>query len=264
MYNFKYHKAESIERALSLISESDDPKILAGGHTLIPTLKQRLAQPFDIIDISSIHELKNISSTGRNLTIGSLCTHAQISNSLEIQEKIPGLAELAGQIGDPQVRHKGTIGGSVANADPAADYPSAVLALNGEIITSNGAHTAENFFVDMFETALKPDEIITEIRLDIPSSSTYKKFRNPASGYAMVGVFVARYENDVKVTITGAASKVYHMYEIESLLKRSFDTSILEDINIDTTNFNDDIHASAKYRGIILKVLLEEAILELK
>ncbi len=264
MYNFRYHKASTIETAISLIEQSDDPKILAGGHTLIPTLKQRLSQPTDIIDISSIDELKRITLGEGNVTIGALCTHAHISNSPEITKNIPGLADLAKQIGDPQVRHKGTVGGSIANADPAADYPAAVLALNGEVLTSKENHFAANFFIDMFETALKSNEIITGIRLQIPKSSTYKKFRNPASGYAMVGVFVARYDNDVRIAVTGASSTVYRMEDIEGMLKSSFDNDIMEGIEIDTTDFNDDIHASAKYRGVILKVLLEEAILELK
>ena len=172
--------------------------------------------------------------------------------------------DLAKQIGDPQVRHKGTIGGSVANADPDADYPAAVLALDGEIITSAENHKATNFFVDMFETSLDTDEIITGIRLKIPNSSTYKKFRNPASGYAMVGVFMARYDNDVKIAVTGASSSAYRMLDLEGSLKSNFNNDIMADFDIDITNFNDDIHASAKYRGTILKVLLEEAILELK
>ena len=264
MYNFRYHKAETIENATSLIAQSDDPKILAGGHTLIPTLKQRLSQPSDIIDISSIDELKAITLGNGYITIGALCTHSQISNSPDIKKNLPGLAELANQIGDPQVRHKGTIGGSIANADPAADYPAAVLALEGEIMTSIENHLAANFFVDMFETALVSDEIITGIRLKIPNSSTYKKFRNPASGYAMVGVFMARYDNNVKIAVTGASSSAYRMEDLEGLLNINFNNDIMADIDIDTTNFNDDIHASAKYRGIILRVLLEEAILELR
>ena len=264
MYNFRYHKAETIETARSLIAKSDDPKILAGGHTLIPTLKQRLSQPSDIIDISSIDELKMITLGDGFVTIGALCTHSDISNSPDIKKNITGLADLAKQIGDPQVRHKGTIGGSVANADPAADYPAAVLALDGEIITSTENHKATNFFVDMFETSLDSDEIITGIRLKIPKSSTYKKFRNPASGYAMVGVFMARYDDDVKIAVTGASSSAYRMLDLEGSLKSNFNNDIMADVDIDTTNFNDDIHASAKYRGTILKVLLEEAILELK
>ena len=264
MYNFRYHKAETIETAISLIAQSDDPKILAGGHTLIPTLKQRLSQPSDIIDISSIDELKMITLGDGFITIGALCTHSDISNSPDIKKNITGLADLAKQIGDPQVRHKGTIGGSVANADPAADYPAAVLALDGEIITSTENHKATNFFVDMFETSLGSDEIITGIRLKIPKSSTYKKFRNPASGYAMVGVFMVRYEDDVKIAVTGASGSAYRMLDLESSLKSNFNNDIMADVDIDTTNFNDDIHASAKYRGTILKVLLEEAILELK
>ena len=264
MYNFRYHTAETIETAMSLIAQSDDPKILAGGHTLIPTLKQRLSQPSDIIDISSIDELKMITLGDGFVTIGALCTHSDISNSPDIKKNIRGLADLAKQIGDPQVRHKGTIGGSVANADPAADYPAAVLALDGEIITSAENHKATNFFVDMFETSLDTDEIITGIRLKIPKSSTYKKFRNPASGYAMVGVFMARYDNDVKIAVTGASSSAYRMPDLEGSLKSNFNNDIMADVDIDTANFNDDIHASAKYRGTILKVLLEEAILELK
>ncbi|MDG2186810.1 MAG: xanthine dehydrogenase family protein subunit M [Hyphomicrobiales bacterium] len=263
MYNFKYHKVNTIQEAVSLLSSCEDPKILAGGHTLIPTLKQRLSQPSDIIDISTIKDLSSISIQNNKLMIGALCTHNDVSSSPDVISTIDGLSELAKKIGDPQVRHRGTIGGSVANADPAADYPAALVALKAVIHTSKSTYQAEKFFIDMFQTAIETDEIIRGIEFEIPITSSYKKFKNPASGYAMAGVFIAKFDNDIRVAVTGASSVVFRLREVEEALTNKFNISSIENISIDSSNFNDDIHASSKYRGNLVKVLVEEAISDL-
>jgi carbon-monoxide dehydrogenase medium subunit len=263
MYNFKFHKVDKIEDAVAILSSAEDPKILSGGHTLIPTLKQRLSQPTDVIDISNIDGLKSIKNNGDAITIGALCTHNQVAASIDVQSEIVGLASMASQIGDPQVRHRGTIGGSIANADPAADYPAAVLALDAQINTSSNSYNSDDFFIDMFETAINSDEIITSIDFKIPKKSVYKKFRNPASGYAMAGVFIAIYEKGIRVAITGAATTAFRLHDLEKKLENNFSVDVLNDFNADTTNYNSDIHASAKYRGNLVKVLLEEAIAQL-
>ena len=263
MYNFKYHKVNTIQEASNLLISCDDPKILAGGHTLIPTLKQRLSQPSDIIDISMIKDLNKIDLEDNKIIIGALCTHNDIASSIDVLSNIDSLSKLAQQIGDPQVRHRGTIGGSIANADPAADYPAAVIALDAKIYTSKSIYNADDFFVEMFETAISPDEIIQKIEFRIPTASTYRKFRNPASGYAMAGVFIAKFDDIVRVAITGASSVVFRLRDLEDALSNNFTTSVLDNITIDSSDFNDDIHASSKYRGNLVKVLIEEAISDL-
>jgi carbon-monoxide dehydrogenase medium subunit len=262
MYNFNYHKPKTVDQAVELMNSCDDPKILSGGHTMVPTLKQRLAQPSDIVDISNIGGLSNIylEENGSRLNIGSLSTHYNVSNSDTVIQKIPSLAYLASQIGDPQVRYRGTIGGSVANADPSADYPAALLALNATIVTNNAKYQAEDFFVDMFQTPLSENEIITNILFDIPVTGAYVKFRNPASGYAMVGVFVAKYNSSVIVAVTGAGPKAFRLSEAEELLTKSFDVNSLSELKIESDGLNSDIHASSEYRAHLVKVSLQDAV----
>jgi len=262
MYNFNYHKPKTIEQAVELMNSCEDPKIISGGHTLIPTLKQRLAQPSDIVDISNINGISDISleSIDSRINIGSLSSHYKVSNSDIVIQNIPSLAYLASQIGDPQVRYRGTIGGSVANADPSADYPAALVSLNSTVVTNNGKYKAEDFFVDMFETSLSDDEIITNILFDIPIKSAYVKFRNPASGYAMVGVFVAKYHSSVIVSVTGAGPKVFRMSEAEELLTKSFDAKSLNELRIESNGLNSDIHASSEYRAHLIKTSLQDAV----
>ncbi|MBT5640743.1 xanthine dehydrogenase family protein subunit M [Hyphomicrobiales bacterium] len=262
MYDFNYHKPKTIEQAVELMNSCDDPKIISGGHTMVPTLKQRLAQPSDIVDISNVSGISNISleDNDSRINIGSLSSHYDVSNSDVVIQKIPSLAYLASQIGDPQVRYRGTLGGSVANADPAADYPAALLALNATIVTNMARYQAEDFFVDMFQTPLADSEIITNILFDIPVTGAYVKFRNPASGYAMVGVFLAKYSNSIVVSVTGAGPKAFRLSEAEELLTKSFDVNSLNELRIESNGLNSDIHASSEYRAHLIKTSLQDAV----
>tara|TARA_Y100000590_G_scaffold470471_1_gene665453 strand:+ start:9487 stop:10287 length:801 start_codon:yes stop_codon:yes gene_type:complete len=260
MYDFKYHKVSSLDQAIELLSSCTDPKIIAGGHTLIPTLKQRLSRPSDIIDITAIEGMRSIQTKDNKIIIGSLATHNHISQSSEVASLIPGLSYLASNIGDPQVRHKGTLGGSVANADPAADYPAAIIALNATINTIDSKYQSDDFFLDMFTTSLSPNDIIQNIEFNIPIASTYRKFKNPSSGYAMAGVFIAKFNDSIRVAVTGAASHAFRLTDLEEALDKNLSLDVLNNFEIDSSDFNDDIHASAKYRGNLIRVLLEEAI----
>jgi carbon-monoxide dehydrogenase medium subunit len=222
MHDFQYHRPASAADAAGLLAGKSEAKIVAGGMTLIPTLKQRLAQPSDLIDLGGIAELKGVKAEGAGITIGAMTTHAEVHRSAEVQKAIPALAVLAGSIGDPQVRNRGTIGGSVANSDPAADYPAAVLALAATIRTNKREIRADDFFKGMFETALQDGEIITAIHFPKPDKAGYSKFPNPASRYAIVGVFVAKAGSGVRVAVTGAGPCAFRSKELESALTVNF------------------------------------------
>src|ERR1700722_15139817 len=222
MYDFNYQKAKSVAEAASVLAKSAEGKLLAGGMTLIPTLKQRLAKPSDLIDLGSIAELKGIKKDGNALVIGAMTKHVEVAPSDVVKGAIPALAHLAELIGDPQVRNRGTLGGSIANNDPAADYPAAVVGLGATVITNKRKIPAEEFFKGMFETALAPDEIITAVSFPIPEKAGYEKFRNPASRYAIVGVFVAKTGSGVRVAVTGAGPSVFRQKEMEAALAKSF------------------------------------------
>ena len=204
MYAFEYHRPTSVQQAADLAGQAEDTKFLAGGHTLLPTMKLRLAGPANLIDLGQIAELRGIERSGDTITIGAMMKHAEVAHSAEVREAIPALAEMAELIGDPHVRNRGTIGGSVANNDPSADYPAACLALNATIITNQRKIAADDFFQGIFTTALEEGEIITQVSFPIPSQAAYAKFRNPASRYALVGVFVAKHADGVRVAVTGA------------------------------------------------------------
>src|SRR6185436_18743280 len=206
MYEFKYHRPGTVRQAANLLVKNEDAKVIAGGHTLIPVMKQRLASPPHLVDLSHIEGLDGIEMKGRSLVIGATAKHAAVATSAVVGEAIPALAELAGMIGDPAVRHKGTIGGSLANNDPTADYPAAVLALGATIVTNKRRLKAEEFFQGLFTTSLESDEIITKVMFPLPKKAAYIKFRNQASRYALVGVFVAKRPADVRVAVTGAGS----------------------------------------------------------
>src|SRR5258708_241517 len=206
MYSFEYSRAKSVAEAAKAATSDDEAKILAGGMTLVPTLKQRLAKPSVLIDLNGIAELSGIKREGNGLVIGAMTRHAAVADSAEVKSVIPGLAALAEMIGDPAVRNRGTIGGSIANHDPAADYPAACLALGATVITDKRKIAADDFFTGMFSTALDEGEIITAVSFPKPDKSGYAKFRNPASRYAIVGVYVAKTGNDVKVAVTGAGA----------------------------------------------------------
>ena len=224
-------------------------------------MKQRLAAPSDIIDLAQVPELKGIAIKGRNVVIGAMTTHAEVAQSAAVGEAIPALADLAAGIGDPQVRHKGTIGGSVANNDPAADYPSACLALNATIITNKRKIAADDFFTGMFETALEPGELIKAISFPVPNKAAYQKFPNPASRYAVVGVFVAKKGKDVRVAVTGAGQNgVFRSSKLEAALTAKFAAKSLDGVTVSAEGLNEDIHAGADYRAHLIGVLARRAV----
>jgi carbon-monoxide dehydrogenase medium subunit len=260
MHDFQYHRPASASDAAGLVASKGEAKIVAGGMTLIPTLKQRLAQPSDLIDLGGIAELKGIKAEGAGITIGAMTTHADVARSAEVQKAIPALAVLAGGIGDPQVRNRGTIGGSVANSDPAADYPAAVLALGATIRTNKREIKADDYFKGMFETALGDGEIITAIHFPKPDKAGYSKFPNPASRYAIVGVFVAKAGSGVRVAVTGAGPCAFRSKELESALAASFTPDAAKAVKIKADGFNSDLHATAAYRAHLVSVMASRAV----
>jgi len=260
MYEFNYHQPTSIEDVARLLGADEEAKIVAGGMTLVPTLKFRLAKPSDLIDLAAIPSLRGITDAGDSLVIGAMTRHAEVHRSPVVRQTISALAALAGTIGDPAVRNRGTIGGSISNNDPAADYPAAVLGLGGTVQTTKRQIAADNFFTGMFETALERTEIVTAVRLPKPQAASYMKFKNPASRYAIVGVFVARSESGVRVAVTGAGPCVFRVPEMEAALARSFTPDAIKDIMIPDTGLNSDIHASAEYRAHLVGVMARRAV----
>jgi carbon-monoxide dehydrogenase medium subunit len=252
-----------VRQAAGLLAREEEAKLLAGGHTLIPTMKLRLAGPKHIIDMSKIEALSGIEMGGRSLTIGALTKHVEVATSPAVQENIPALAALAGQIGDPAVRHRGTIGGSIANNDPNADYPAACLGLGATIITNKRRIAADDFFTGMFSTALEPAEIITKVNFPVPKKAAYQKFRNQASRFALVGVFVSKRGSDIRVAVTGAgANGVFRVKAFEEALKKRFAPKSLEGMTIPADGMNSDIHGSAEYRAHLVGVLARRAVAE--
>lgn len=260
MYEFKYHSPSSLDEAASLMNSLEDAKFMAGGMTLLPTMKQHLAMPSDLIDLADVSEMKGISVSGNELSIGAMTTHSEVNESGDVQTAIPALAETAGKIGDPMVRNRGTIGGSIANNDPAADYPAAVLGLGATVHTTKRAIPADEFFVDMFETALAEDEIITHITFPIPEAAAYAKFDQPASRFAMVGAFVTRNAGGVRVAITGAAASVFRFTEMEAALSSSFTDEAAAAVQLPPDDMNSDIHADQDYRAHLVTVMVRRAI----
>jgi carbon-monoxide dehydrogenase medium subunit len=262
MYETNYHRPSSLADAAKLFSGAADARYLAGGQTLIPTMKQRLAAPSDVIDITRVAELKGISASGDTLTIGAATTHFEVSTSDAVKKAIPALAYLASLIGDPAVRHKGTIGGSLANNDPAADYPAAALALGATIHTNKRTIAADDYFKGLFATALDEGELITKVSFPVPAKAGYAKFPNPASRYAMTGVFVAKLKDGkVRVGVTGAGAKgVFRAASIESALAASWSAGALGNIAIDANGLLSDIHGSAAYRANLVKVMAKRAV----
>ncbi len=261
MYAFEYHRPTSVRQAASLLGKAEDAKVVAGGHTLLPTMKMRLAAPANLIDLSQIADLRGIERSARSVTIGAMTTHSEVADSAEVKEAIPALAELAGMIGDPAVRHRGTIGGSVANNDPAADYPAACLALAATIVTNKRKIPADEYFKGLFETALEEDEIVTAVSFPIPQKAGYMKFRNPASRYALVGVFVAKRADGIRVAVTGAGSNgVYRWTAAEEALAERFGAKSLEGLTHPAEGLNSDIHADAAYRAHLIGVMARRAV----
>ena len=259
MYQFNYHSPKNIEEAINIYNTCEEPKFLAGGMTLIASMKQRLIAPSDLIDLRTINNLSEISLNNNIIRIGSLCSHFTISNNDIIKRNIVNMSKLASSIGDPAVRNMGTIGGSIANSDPAADWPAAVLALNANIVTNNREINNKEVFTNMFETCLEENEIITEINFEIPEFFNYIKFPNPASRYAIVGVAIAKYENKVSVAISGASHTPFIAKELSDALTMNFSDNIpLNTISSD--ELNEDIHASSEYRANLIDVLTKKVL----
>jgi carbon-monoxide dehydrogenase medium subunit len=260
MYDFAYHRPATVADAVKLLAADSEAKVLAGGQTLIPTLKQRLAQPSSLVDLGGIAELKGVKLAGKVLTIGAGTLHAEVAGSADVVKAIPALAYLAGDIGDAQVRNRGTMGGSVANADPAADYPAAVVALDATVKTNKREIKADQFFQGLFTTALEEGELIVSIAFQVPDKAAYVKFPQPASRFAMAGVFIAKFGNAVRVAVTGAGPSVFRLPAMEQALAKSFTPAAVEAIKVETQHLNDDIHGSRAYRSHLVTVLAKRAV----
>ena len=262
MYQTTYHRPRSLADAAGLFSSSGDAAYISGGHTLLPAMKARLAAPANLIDLRHVPELRGIEVTGDSVVIGGGMTHAEVTQSDEVKGAIPTLAELAGTIGDAQVRHLGTIGGSVANNDPAADYPSAVLALAGTVHTDKREIAADDYFTGLYTTALEEGEIVTRVAFRIPETCGYAKFRNPASRYPMAGVFVAKHKDgSVRVAVTGAGNDgVFRWSEAEQALSGNFSADALASLTVPASQMMGDIHGSQEYRANLVAVMARRAI----
>lgn len=260
MYAFDYVRPGSVNEAVRLLTENDDAKALAGGMTLIPVMKQRLAMPSHLVDLGGLTTLKAITAEAGIVTIGAMTPHVAVADSPVVQQRIPALAELAGGIGDGQVRNRGTLGGSIANNDPAADYTAAVVALDATIRTDRREIAADAFFTGMFETALEPGELITHVRFPVPQAAGYVKFAQQASRYALVGVMVARTAAGVRVAVTGAGPCVFRVAAMEAALEKSFTPAAVEGIQVPADRLNSDIHGSADYRAHLVTVMAKRAV----
>jgi aerobic carbon-monoxide dehydrogenase medium subunit len=263
MYDFTYHRPASLAEAARLLADNEEAKLLAGGQTLIPVLKQRLARPSGLIDIGRLGELQGIGREGQTLVVGAGTRHAAVAGSDVVRSALPALAFLAGEIGDPQVRHMGTLGGSIANNDPSADYPAALLALGATVHTSRRSIPAESFFTGLFQTALERDELVLRVGFPIPQAAAYEKFPSPASRYALAGIFVARTASGARLAVTGIGPAVFRQKEMETALDRSFSPAALDGIAIAAEGFNSDLHASAAYRAHLLRVVAQRAVRKL-
>jgi carbon-monoxide dehydrogenase medium subunit len=261
MYNFTFHRPTTVRQAAGLLSRNPEAKLLAGGHSLIPVMKQRLASPSALVDLSQVEGMVGVEQKGRSIVIGAMTRHADVANSTVLQQALPGLAAVPGSIGDPQVRNRGTIGGSIANNDPNADYPAACLGLGATIITNKRRIAADDFFTGMFSTALEDGEIITKVSFPIAKKAAYEKFKHPASGFALVGVFVSKRGADIRVAVTGAgANGVFRVKSFEEALKKRFSPKSIEGLTIPATGMNADIHASPEYRAHLVSVLARRAL----
>jgi carbon-monoxide dehydrogenase medium subunit len=263
MYGVQYHRAQSVADAASLLASNPNSKILAGGQTLIAAMKLRLSAPSALIDLGGLSELNSIRIGANTVTLGAMVRHTQVAQSSEIRAAIPSLPSLAKGIGDNMVRNMGTIGGSIANNDPAADYPAAFLALAGVAMTNERSIPAEEFFVAMYETALRPTELLTSLTFRIPSRSTYMKFKNPASRFATVGVYMAQFDFGVRVAVTGAGPSVFRVTAMEEALDKKFAPSSLDGIQVPLAELSSDLHAQADYRAHLIGVLARRAVEQL-
>ncbi len=262
MRDFDYARPASLADAAAAFAGGGEAAFIAGGHTLLPAIKSRLRMPDTLVDLAAIPGLAGVALEGDTLWIGAMTTHASVSTDATVTSAIPALARLAAGIGDQQVRNRGTLGGVIANNDPAADYPSAVLALDAVVETDRGTHSADDYFQGMFSTALEDGEIIRRVGFKVPLAAAYAKFRHPASRYAIVGVFVARYASGVRVAVTGAGPGVFRWAEAEAALTASFTAAAVAGLSLDPADLNTDIHAGAEYRAHIASVMLAKAISE--
>ena len=261
MYEFKYQRPNSVRQAVNMLAKDPEAKVLAGGHSILPVMKLRLAKPTQLLDIGRIEGLNTIELKGRSIVIGATARHVEVATSKMVKEALPVLAEVAGMIGDPAVRHRGTIGGSLANNDPNADYPAIVLGLGATIITSKRRIAADDFFKGLFETALEPDEIITKVSFPLAKKAAYQKFKHPASGFALVGVFVSKRGSDIRVAVTGAGSSgVFRVKSFEEALKKRFSPKSIEGMTVPAAGMNSDIHGSAEYRAHLVGVMARRAL----
>ncbi len=258
MYAFEWQRATSVADAASKLAQSGG-KALAGGQSLVAAMKLRLAQPGTVVDLSAIPELRGIRRNGNTLVVGAMTKHAEVAESADVKAAIPALAWLAAHIGDRQVRNRGTIGGSLANNDPAADWPAAVLALGATVVTNKRRIAADDFFRGLYETALEPDELITAVEFPVPQKAGYEKFRNPASRFALVGVFVAKTAGGVRVAVTGAAPSVFRAKTVEEALMRSWTADAAKGAKVSADGLNNDLHGSPEYRAHLVGVLAARA-----
>jgi carbon-monoxide dehydrogenase medium subunit len=263
VFALNYVRAKSLKHAAELMAQNPEAKLLSGGMTLLPTLKQRLARPSHLVDIGGLNALRAIKYSSGKLTIGAAVRHYEVATSPVVREAIPALASLAHQVGDPQVRNMGTIGGSLANNDPAADYPAAALALDATIVTNRRRIKAKDYFQGMFSTALEEGEIIVRISFPAPLKAAYEKFRHPASGYAMTGSFVAITKRGVRVGVTGAAPGVFRWTKAERALKKNLLPGTLLKIKVPADGMNEDIHATREYRANLVNVMTRRAVAKL-
>jgi carbon-monoxide dehydrogenase medium subunit len=260
MYSFEYVKARSLKEVSAFLKANPEARALAGGMTLIPTLKARLAQPTHLVDLSGLEELRGIEVQGSTVTIGAGTRHSEVARSEPVRKAIPALADLADRIGDPAVRNLGTLGGSVANNDPAADYPAAVLALAAKIVTDRREIAADDYFQGLFATALDAGEIIVRIAFPVPKRAAYEKFAHPASGYAMTGVFVAETAGGIRVAVTGAGPGVFRWKEAEAALAKKVAVEAVAALRMPPGDLNEDIHGSREYRANLVNVLTKRAV----
>ena len=260
MDDFQYHAPSSVDGVLSALRGADEGKVLAGGMSLLPIMKLDMAMPSDLVSLRNVPGLGEIEDHGHCLKIGALCTHAQVAASSVVQERIPALAQMAGRIGDPQVRNRGTIGGSVAHNDPAADYPAVCVGLDATIITDRRKISSDDFFGGMFETALDEDELVTAVCFPIAECAAYAKFENPASKYAVAGVLVAKGSDGVRVAVTGAGEGVFRVAEMEAALGDSFSADAIAGISVSSDGLLSDNAAGAEYRAHLIGVMARRAV----
>ena len=260
MHAFEYHRPSSTKDAVSLASNKTEGRYLAGGQSLVQAMKLRLSSPSDLIDINSLNDLAGIKVSGSTLEIGAMTRHADVAASAAVQKAIPALAALAGLIGDRQVRHMGTLGGSLANSDPAADYPAAVLGLGATITTNKRKIEADKYFTGLYETALAAGELITSVSFPAPKRAAYMKFKNPASRFAIVGVFVADFGGNVRVGVTGAGACAFRQADMEKALAAKFAPESVANIKVKPDGLNSDLHASPEYRAHLITVMAKRAV----